>query len=448
MSTASLTPQYLLTPAERVSGFGLRALGELLFWLIILQLIAGLFLQTQLAMFSRIVIPNGVPKLLTVMGLMALGVGSVYLQRGQIAVRPSFFPASIFACYLVADLAWLITTSDLPVGAILFGFNKYFLFFAALPAAALLRPRLSAQQMNTRLVMLLIPTALVALAQFATNDPLFPTVVEDESFEIPAVEFFGRVRAFSLFRGVLECGQMMAFFGALMLARLLTERRQRTLATVVLLLLTAAACAVTFRRGAYLEYAAAVAAVVAIARGWSVSRWLPWIYLALAITVACAGPIIGSATGGMMSSDSLNERHAAWDTALDKWLLREDASLLVGTGLAQTSLLGTGLSQIESHEVEYFLVDNGFLAVGAQLGLIGLVLWCWVMQSLFRDMLSTAWRTHSTLAIAVAALLSTWMMRDMFDPIFSLYPLYAYLVFWSDPGPARHRTATAPQVTA
>jgi hypothetical protein len=448
MSTASLPNQYLHPPGQRVVGAGLRALGEVLFWLIILQLVAGLFLQTQLAVFNRIVIPNGVPKLLTVLGLMALGVGSVYLQRGQIAARSSFFPACIFACYLVADLAWLMMTSDLPAGAILFGFNKYFLFFAALPAAALLRPRLSARQMNTRLVLILVPTAIVALAQFVTNDPLFPTVVEDESFEIPAVEFFGRIRAFSLFRGVLECGQVMAFFGAMMLARLMTERNQRTLGSTVLLALTAGACLVTFRRGAYLEYGAALTAAVAISRGWSMSRWLPWIYLSLALGLACAGPIIGSATDGMMSSDSLGERHAAWNVALEKWLMREDASLLVGTGMAQTSLLGTGLSQIESHEVEYFLVDNGFLAVGVQLGLIGLVLWCWVMQSLFRDMLSTAWRTRSTLAIATAALLSTWMMRDVFDPIFSLYPLYAFLVFWSDPGTAGQRSAVKPQEAA
>jgi hypothetical protein len=53
---------------------------------------------------------------------------------------------------------------------------------------------------------------------------------------------------------------------------------------------------------------------------------------------------------------------------------------------------------------------------------------------LFKDLLGTAWRTRCSIAIAAAALLSTWMMRDVFDPIFSLYPLYAYLVFWSDPG--------------
>jgi hypothetical protein len=289
--------------------------------------------------------------------------------------------------------------------------------------------------MNLRLTMILVPTALIALAQLAANDPLFPTVVEDESFEIPAVEFFGRVRAFSLFRGVLECGQAMAFFGALMLARLLTDSRQRTLGTLFLLTLTAGACVVTFRRGAYMEYGAALLAVVAICRGWTSARWLPWVFLTLALGLAIGGPLIGSATDGMMSSDSLNERHAAWTVAFEKWLVREDASLLVGTGMAQTSLLGTGLSQIESHEVEYFLVDNGFLAVGVQLGLVGLLLWVWVMQAIFKDLLEIAWRTRGALAIAAAALLSTWMMRDVFDPIFSLYPLYAYLAFWSDPGP-------------
>ena len=89
-------------------------------------------------------------------------------------------------------------------------------------------------------------------------------------------------------------------------------------------------------------------------------------------------------------------------------------------------------AQIEESAPDYFLVDNGFLAVGAQIGLIGCWhCWCWVMLSLFRDMLQTAWQTHSALAIGVAALLSTWMMRSMFDPLFALYPLYAFLAFWA-----------------
>jgi hypothetical protein len=134
-----------------------------------------------------------------------------------------------------------------------------------------------------------------------------------------------------------------------------------------------------------------------------------------------------------MSWESLAERHEAWTSVLDKWLLREDLSLFFGTGLAQ----------IESDDIEYFLVDNGFLAVGAQLGLVGLALWCWVMQALWRDVLGAAWKSGRILPIAVAALLSTWMMRAMFDPLFSLYPLYAFLVWWTLPGvPSAARAPT------
>lgn len=445
MSTVALTTDLHRADQMSLREIALRSMGEVLFWLVILQLVAGVYLQSQLALFDRIVVPNGVPKLLLAMGIVWLAAGAVFLQRGQIALRSSLLPAGIFACYLVADLAWLIATSKLPVGAILFGFNKYFLFFAALPAAALLRPTMSTRQMNFRLMLLLVPAVLIALAQFVTNDPLFPTTAEDGSFEIPAVEFFGRVRAFSLFRGVLDCGQAMAFFGALVIAQLLAARRRHALVTWMLLLLTAAACLVTFRRGAYLEYGAAAVSAIAISCRWSLSRWLPWIYLALAIGLASAGTLVGSAQQeGMLSTASLTERHDAWNMALEKWLLREDASLLVGTGLAQSSLLGTGLSRIESQEVEFFLVDNGFLSVAVQLGLVGFVLWFWVLQSLWRDMLASAWQTGSTLAVAVAALLSTWMMRGVFDPLFALYPLYAFLVFWSKPDATLSNGASVP----
>jgi hypothetical protein len=272
-----------------------------------------------------------------------------------------------------------------------------------------------------RFTLLMLPLVGLALAQYLLNDPLLPVVSEDGGYTIPALDFYGQIRAFSLFRSVLECGQGMAFFGALFLATLLTSRRHARW-NLLFLALTAAGSYVTFRRGAYMEFGAAAITAVAICRDWRVTTWLPWIYLAIGLGLAGAGTIFGESRGqGLLSSESLSERHDAWNTVLEKWLSREDQSLLFGTGLAQ----------IESDEIDYFLVDNGFLAVGAQIGIIGLILWCWVMHAMWQDMLATAQRTGSTLAIAVAALLSTWMMRGMFDPLFSLYPLYAFLVFWS-----------------
>lgn len=445
MATVNWTNEAYRNGPGALRDFVLRAVAEVLFWGVMLQLITGLYLQSQMVLFDRIVIPNGFSKALLALGLMVLAAASLFLHRGNVALRPCLLPAGVFACYLAADLAWLIATSRLPLSAILFGINKYFLFFAVLPAAALLKPRISPRQLNFRLMLLLVPCIAMALAQFAMNDPLLPTAAEDNSFEIPAVEFFGRTRAFSLFRGVPEFGQTLAFFAALLIAQLVAKPQRNRLATGLLLLLTTVACLATFRRGAYLEYAAAALAAVAIAGRWRMTRALPWIFLTMAIALVGAGALLGSSHAeGMLSSSSLGERLDAWRLALDTWLARPDASILFGTGLSQTSLMGTGLSQIESQQLDYFLVDNGFLAVTVQLGLVGLVLWFWVMHSLWRDMLATAWQTGGSLAIAVSALLSTWMMRDVFDPMFALYPLYAFLVFWSLPSPTP-KFVTSPQ---
>jgi hypothetical protein len=420
----------------------LRVMGEVLFWGVMLQLVAGIYLQAQLALLQRVVIPNAAPKLLLVGLVVSLAAAALFLQRGQIRLRPSFLPAAVFACYLVADLAWLVISSEQPLGALLFGFNKYFLFFAAIPAAALLRPRISARQMNVRLMLLFVPSVAVAIAQFALNDPLLPTRALDNSFEIPAVEFFGRVRAFSLFRGVMEFGQGLAFFGALLIAQLLVGGRRGRWAIGLMLLLTTVACVATLRRGAYMECGAAAISAVAICGRWRTTTWLPWIYLAIAVGLSAVGPMVGSTrVEGMLSSTSLAERRGAWQSVLDHWMEHPDASMFLGTGMAQTSSLGTGLSHLDAEQVDYLLVDNGFLAVTVQLGLVGVVLWFWAMQALWRDMLGTAWNTGKPLAIGVAALLSTWMMRDVFDPLFALYPLYAFLVFWM--GPEEERSARA-----
>ena len=43
--------------------------------------------------------------------------------------------------------------------------------------------------MNLRLLLLLLPLAGLALAQYATNDALLPVVSEDGALEVPAVEY-------------------------------------------------------------------------------------------------------------------------------------------------------------------------------------------------------------------------------------------------------------------
>lgn len=424
MATSLLTAEPAWQQPVALTGLARRALGQLLFWLVVLQLVSGIFLQAQLAVFGgRVVVPGGAPKLLLAMLIVALAAGSLLVRQGRIAWSHCILPSILFGCYLAADFSWLAEASGLPLPQVAMGFNKYFLYFAIIPLAVLLRPGLSDRGMGNWLLWLLVPLVALGLAQFLANDPILPVASEDEKFSIPAVDFFGQIRAFSLFRGVLDCGQAMAFFGGLLLARLLSGPRHAAW-NVLLLLATAACVVVTFRRGAYLEFAATAVTAVAISRRWTVAGWLPWVYGGAAVALAMAGTLISaSGSQGVLSSDTLSERHEAWNMALEMWLHRQDASLWFGTGLAQ----------IDSPDVEPFLVDNGFLSVAAELGLVGLGLWFWLMHALWRDMLAMAWSTRGSLAIAVAALLSTWMMRNVFDPVFSLYPLYVFLVFWSQP---------------
>lgn len=424
MATSLLTAETTWQQPVALGGLARRALAEVLFWLVVLQLISGIFLQSQLAVFGgRVVVPGGVPKLLLAVLIVFCAAATLLVRQGRINWSHCILPATLFGCYLAADFSWLAEASGLPLPQVAMGFNKYFLYFAVIPLAVLLRPGLDDRRMGTRLLWMLVPLAGLGLAQFLLNDPILPIASEDGKFEIPAPDFFGQIRAFSLFRGVLDCGQGMAFFGGLLLARLLAHPR-RAIWNFLLLLATAACVVVTFRRGAYLEFGATAVAAVAISRRWSLAGWLPWIFGGAAVALAIVGTMISATNSqGVFSSETLSERHEAWNIALEMWLHREDASLWFGTGLAQ----------VDSPDIEPFLVDNGFLSVAAELGLVGLALWCWLMHALWRDVLAMAWSTRGSLAIGAAALLSTWMMRNVFDPMFSLYPLYVFLVFWSQP---------------
>ena len=406
----------------------LRIVGELLFCLIILQLVSGLYLQSQIALFAgRIVLPNLVPKLLLVGSVVLLAAAVLVRRQGHCLIRPCFLPSVLFGCYLVVDAAYLLVLGDISGSALFLGLNKYYMFFLVIPAAALLPPLLGERPVVAHLVVLFVPLLCLAYAQFATNDPLLQVVSEDGSLEMLAIVFDdGQIRAFSLFRDPLNFGQALAFFAGLCVAFIAATHRQRTWLFAPLLLLTIAGCFVTFRRAAYLECAGAVFAALAITRRWRLRKWLPCLYFLGGLLLAVIGPwLISSNVQGVLSSETLAERHGIWKDVFERWLQREDISIF----------LGTGLSQIEPYQIDFVLVDNAFLAVGMQLGLIGLALWCWVMDSLWRDLLAVADQTGSPLATAGAALMATWLLRGIFDPVFAWYPLFALLVWVAAPGP-------------
>ena len=308
--------------------------------------------------------------------------------------------------------------------AILFGINKFYLFFMLIPAACMLRPQFDEKWLVGRLTLLFLPLLLLGLAQYAYNDPLMPLVSEDGSYyKILTPDFYGQNRALSLFRSGMDFGQGTSFFLSLLIARGVVANRRQLCWLVPLAVLTAAANYVTFRRGAYLEFGAAAVAALAIAKRWRFCRWLPWVFLLCGLLLVSGGTLAGTASSrNVLSSESLAERHEAWRGYLDRWLFN---------GTPGTILFGTGLCQSGEDDPDAVLIDNEFVGVGGQIGLVGLAIWAWVMMALWRDLLVTAQTTGSLLATAGAAVLSAWMMHGLTELNFAYYPIYVFLCWWT-----------------
>ena len=69
----------------------------------------------------------------------------------------------------------------------------------------------------------------------------------------------------------------------------------------------------------------------AIAKGWRLRRWLPWIFWVVGVGLSSGGTLLGTASSEtVLSASSLVERQEAWTTVLDRWLLNADASLPSG----------------------------------------------------------------------------------------------------------------------
>lgn len=415
-STTSLTKP-VVSSSRRLVG-----LGVLLVW--VLLVVDGVFPQLQmLVLGNRVPIPS---LLLKILLIVEMGILGVFYIRFKL---PLYIIISwiVFVSYLILTIFISVVILKKPLDYYIFSINAYYFFLIIFPFVWVWEGIYSQKFLNSCLIYIFVFLSILGVWQFFSGNPILPIESLDKNFQVFSWGFYGQVRAFSLFSSSANFGHYIALIAGLATAFLLVEKKFRfwSLLLWIMTLLTTYA---TLTRATYLEVGCTVLAVglfVSLKKLKKLSYAFPAVFGGLGFILAFGTSFIGQSflnSNTLFQDESLRIRIQAWNNVSDQWLSAGLTTALFGTGSIQNSRFDT---------VKNVLVDSSFLAVGLHIGLFGLLLWIFMMSSLYIYSLKIAIINPSALNIASMAFMSTWILTGIYGVTISYYPLLLSLIILS-----------------
>jgi hypothetical protein len=266
--------------------------------------------------------------------------------------------------YLVGDMPHLMSGHGMTLVDVLQSYNAYYSLILIGPVLLAFRGAVSERTIIRCTVFIFLVCAAIGLAQYITSQPILFTENADGTFVVPSWNFFGQVRAFSLFTSSMNFGMFCALCGSLGVA---LSREKRTKG-VLIFVVSAIACYATLTRLSYLVFACACSYAVVLTFGKKVARglWYPVLYFVLGISTILVGLSSFTAdASNLQDSGSLLQRVAQWGFYSELILQSSPTDKVLGLGIVQNEKLST----------EYpMLIDDSPLALVLHLGIVGLVL--------------------------------------------------------------------------
>jgi hypothetical protein len=395
----------------------------LIWWL--LSFVDSALPQLQMAVLNnRVVIPA-----FALDALFLLALGAAILRRGWWPM-----PSGIVATWLLlgsslfVEMIFLEARIGGVIGSLLTTYYRFYFYLLTLPLAGALAGSIPAPRIETLLLWLFVPLGGLGLYQFFGSDAVLPTSTADNSWQVFAWGLGDDIRAFSLFNSGWAFGHFTVFICVLAFFMWQLGRLPGWLG--IALCAAAALCTyASLTRTAYVVGAAAFVTAVWLYRarstrlGLVIAAPLLWAFVGYLVASGIKDVVhmLGLAgDDGVFSSGSLDIRHEAWDYWLNVWF---------GNGLS-SALFGDAVVQHDSGRLmseSTVLIDNVFIAVGVQVGLVGVVVWIAVMWAVWLFLLREAVRRDDALGWAIAAVWATWPLSLMFGLGGNYYGLLALL---------------------
>lgn len=397
--------------ATRKSGLAVseyKLLAFFAFFCCLAIFISALIQQFQMILLGgRVVIGNSLLKA----GLLAVILFGCLL-RPKLSAGGLPITSWLFCLlYLAGISAYLIFGCGMSASDVMVSYYDYYFIFLVGPALIVFRGALSEKLLLRISLIMFFICALLALAQHLTNSPILPTESADGSYTVESWNFFGQVRAFSLFGSALEFGLYCAFAGALGVAFSKSMPVRGTLLTI----LSGVMCYLTLTRLSYLIFFGACLTAFVLTYGkkpWR-AQIHPFIYAILGLlTIAWA---LRSFIGGSIESQDV----ASTVDRVTQWVFYYD--MLQHVTWIQL-LFGSGIVQIDTILPKYpMLIDNVPLALVLHIGFVGLLLFIILTVKMWLYLRREAIDTKQPFFIAIASIWAMFICGGIFNILFAVY---------------------------
>jgi len=383
--------------------------GWVAFLLLIMLFVDGLFPQLQILVFKGdVIIPS--------ITLKVILIGTIYMLfiiHGSRLLIPKIliFIWLIFVLYLMLDTIYFVLVYNYSLEYMIFNYNPYYFFLLISPFFSIMHGLISEKSIVRFLFFLFVPLAILGLAQFFFGNPIVPIASSNNYFEVMSWNFYGKIRAFSLFGSGSSFGHFIALVATLSFV-LLVEKKEisNKLKVSFIFLLAIVVGYATLTRNTYLEIVLSLLMTflfIVLPKLRRILKFVPFLYGFAGFLLIFVLPQISNAIGNhipILSSQSLNMRFGEWHEYSSIWL-NNISSALFGTAYIQNSRFAI---------TRNIIIDNAFLAVGLQIGLIGLLVFLFFMCLFWLFIYKKTMENPTPLHIGVMGVFSTWMMTDMF----------------------------------
>jgi len=391
----------------------------------------GMLPQAQAAILGgKVVIPNIAVKFVFLSLLLTC---SLYGRQLNVPwrLRAAYF---LFVSYLAVDaLILLFFWPPYSLEYVLFGYDAYYFFLAAIGVFSLTGRTLREGALAKATFWIFLPLGVLGIAQHVAGLPLLPVMVGDGAYGYTATSFtfFGEMRAFSLFADAWEFGVFASLVGCISLSQVLFTRGGRRGAWAGAFVFAGVAAYCTLTRMIYLEFLLGCVSVLLIwlacrsGREGSGIKWLPIAYgICAALIVVYAGHLVGNQSGSLNDVESLVGRQLQWSRYLHAWTAGSFERFLFGTGVIQNARF-----QFSRNVV----IDNTYLGVATEVGFVGLVLWLYLMWRIWLYLVHETVRIPSEVRVALAAFFSTWLATGMFAIVIGQFAVIIWLYLAASP---------------
>jgi len=378
-------------------------------------------------------------------------------------MRKIFYICGIFTIYLLIDAFITVYSEKIPLAVIFKSYYLYYIYFIILPLFFFVEKSLNDKIISLSIVFLLIPLSILGIFQYAKNSPLVYSgpsgrIFGGELSSPLATYFFGKLRIFSLFNYSMGLAYMLSMGIAICLFVLFIffkskfksvgedEGKYRgkegafslfiasISAIAIALFLTAGY--MTLVRDAYLEIFTDVLFCIIVLTVTSNVKTLKITALIIPFVITFIIYIFaeyyrGSGHINIFNSGSLYMRLKEWVHYSEKFIGAGPLQILFGVGATEERGIGPFNGWGNFLGLKEFTIDNGYLAILIQTGIVGFILWFSYLWLIFDYVLNEFAKKKTAVTLMAAALIFSLFTTNIFDNTFLRSIFVVYLLILS-----------------